>query len=94
MDTADVVDVKLSKNAKGNARHEDALPYHSDDDILASLYALPETLVGKLTVSAGLLGSGKIITRLSSLWPHDAMEGRAITDGNDARKSMSESSCL
>lgn len=75
------MDVAESKDAKGCARHEDALPYHSDDEMIASLYALTETFVGKLAVPAGLLGGGKIITRLSPFCPHDAIGGCAIADG-------------
>lgn len=46
-----------------------------------------------MTVSAGFMGVGKIMTTNSSLCPHDAVEGLAMTDGYDACLAMPESSC-
>lgn len=44
-------------------------------------------------MSAGLMGVGKMMTTNSSLCPHDALEGLAMTDGYDACDAMSVLSC-
>lgn len=66
----DALEVAISKNTKGDAVSKNAHPGHCLEKI-TSKGALSYVLVGKKTVSAGVIGVGKIMTPNSSFCPPD-----------------------